>query len=632
MDFFAHQERARQRSSILVVFYGLAVLAIALGVYALLMTALHVGASDDPGQTPFWWNGSAFFWTMLLVPGVIMAGSAYKIQALRQGGGAGVARMLGGTPVRADTRDPEERRLLNVVEEMALATGIPVPMVYLLTEERGINAFAAGYSQRDAVIGVTRGCMQELSRDELQGVIAHEFSHIVNGDMRLNIRLMGVLFGIIMVTMIGRVLMRTGYMSGGSSRGGNKKGGNPLPLIGLALMIIGYVGVFFANLIKSAISRQREFLADAAAVQFTRNPNGIACALSRIARLSLGSKIRNTHAEEAGHLFFGDCSRRFVSLFATHPPLPERIRRIDTSGQLRETARKQTATTTPPPRDTESITAETELAGIVNLMAAQAIMGQTPARIEDATHDILQARVTLYAMLWFDQQTFQQRQREILTRLDPEALPYLNDALPSVRSLDAAARLPVAERLLPALRLMPPAFFPRFSQALIELTEANEEINLFEFAIRSMILRNLGAAFGTVERTEIRYRRIENVQTQIETLLAALARWGTPPQPQPHPVIGRACKACTWMPATRVMFHSRMWNLPSRACPTLHPLSNAGPSRPAPLPFCTMGISTRISMNCCGQSPMVSTFPCPHCNQPPGKLPREPAYDLHNQL
>lgn len=528
MDFFAHQERARQRSSILVVFYGLAVLAIALGVYAVLMTALNVGTMDDPEETLSWWNGAAFFWTMLLVPGVIMAGSAYKVHALRQGGGASVARMLGGTPVRADTRNPDERKLLNVVEEMALATGIPVPMVYLLTDEKGINAFAAGYSQRDAVIGVTRGCMQELSRDELQGVIAHEFSHIVNGDMRLNIRLMGILFGIIMVTMIGRVLMRTAYMSGGSSRGGNKKGGNPLPLIGLALMIIGYVGVFFANLIKSAISRQREFLADAAAVQFTRNPNGIASALSRIARLSMGSRVRSAHAEEAGHLFFGDCSRHFISLFATHPPLAQRIQRIDTSGQWQQMARTQTTAPKPLPKDTESIDADTELAGIVNLMAAQTIMNQTPARIEDATHDVLQARVTLYAMLWFDEKTFQQRQRESLTRLDPEALPYLDDALPSVRSLDPATRLPVAERLLPALRLMPPAFFPRFSQALIELTEANEEINLFEFAIRNMILRNLGAVFGTVDRAEIRYRSIENVQAQIETLLAALACWGTP--------------------------------------------------------------------------------------------------------
>jgi Zn-dependent protease with chaperone function len=189
---------------------------------------------------------------------VVLAGSAFKIMQLSKGGGA-VARSLGGRLVPPDTRDVHERKLLNVVEEMAIASGIAVPQVYVLDGETGINAFAAGFSPRDAAIGVTRGCIENLSRDQLQGVIAHEFSHIVNGDMRLNIRLMGVLFGILMLTVIGRVLLRTGFISGdggGRSRGGKKQGGNPLPFIGLALIVIGYIGVFFANLIKSAISRQ----------------------------------------------------------------------------------------------------------------------------------------------------------------------------------------------------------------------------------------------------------------------------------------------------------------------------------------------------------------------------------------
>ncbi len=531
MDFFAHQEQARKRSALLVVLYGLAVLAITLGVYAVLMVVFHV-AEEDPAAVRSWWNGAVAFWTFMLVPFVILTGSTVKVIELRNGGGVRVARMLGGSPVRPDTRDPAERKLLNVVEEMAIAAGVPVPSVYVLTEERGINAFAAGYSQRDAVIGVTRGCIQELSRDELQGVIAHEFSHIVNGDMRLNIRLMGILFGIIMITLIGQMLLRMGFFAGGGSRrrsGGKKEGGNPLPFIGIALIIIGYIGVFFANLIKSAISRQREFLADAAAVQFTRNPTGIASALNRIAKLSMGSKVVNPHASEAGHLFFGDCSKHFFALFATHPSLQERIHRIDATGSWQQAARK--ASVPPPPAGNDlaahEITEDTELAGVVNLAAAQAIMQMMPESVAEASQDPVKARATLYAMLWYDEPTFQQRQRESLARLDPEALALVDERVPALKRLDPAARLPLAERLLPALRIMPTTLYPKFTQALVELTEANEQVDLFEFAIRNMLLRQLGAVFGTVDKATIRYRSLDRVQPQIAILLGALARWGT---------------------------------------------------------------------------------------------------------
>ncbi len=546
MDFFAHQEQARKKSQILVVLYGAAVLAITVAIYALLMAVLNV-AADDPHHesTITWWNAAAAFWTVLLVPCVILTGSCSKVMQLRKGGGASVARMLGGTPVRPDTTDPDERKLLNVVEEMAIAAGVPVPMVYVMTTEQGINAFAAGYTQRDAVIGVTRGCMKTLSRDELQGVIAHEFSHIVNGDMRLNIRLMGVLFGIVMITLIGRILLRTVYFSGGGrSRGGKKEGGNPLPLIGLALIIIGYIGVFFANLIKSAISRQREFLADAAAVQYTRNPNGIASALSRIAKLSFGSRVSNPHAEEAGHLFFGDCSKHFFALFATHPSLQERIRRIDANIDLtapRSKSSMPTANPTP-----ENLSEEQELAGAINLAAAQAIMQMTPPAVEEASHDIVKARATLYAMLWFENKTFQQRQRASLERLDPEALAHVPEMLPSIQNIEPALRLPLAERLIPALRLMPPAFYPHFSKALVELTEANEEINLFEFAIRIMILRQLGSEFGAIHKPTVRYRDADKVKPQIEILLAALARWGTSSADAAEPCFRAGMQTLQW--------------------------------------------------------------------------------------
>ncbi len=235
-----------------------------------------------------------------------------------------------------DSTDPDERRLLNVVEEMAIASGLPVPPVYLLENEPGINAFAAGHTPGDAVIAVTSGTLRRLSRDELQGVIGHEFSHILNGDMRLNIRLMGVLFGILVIGIVGWIIFRSSF--GSPTRcpddDDDRKGFNPIPLIGLALYVIGYVGVFFGNLIKAAVSRQREFLADASAVQFTRNPDGLAGALKKIGALAEGSQIQDPHAEEASHLFFGKAVGgldHFFGLLASHPPLVERIRRIDPS-------------------------------------------------------------------------------------------------------------------------------------------------------------------------------------------------------------------------------------------------------------------------------------------------------------
>jgi Zn-dependent protease with chaperone function len=228
---------------------------------------------------------------------------------------------MGARAINPNTTDPDERKLLNVVEEMAIASGVPVPQVYVMDEEDGINAFAAGHKPGDATVTVTRGCMKILTRDELQGVIGHEFSHLLNGDMRLNLRLMGIIFGILCLAIIGRVLLQTG-------RGREK---NPLPLLGLALLVIGYIGVFFGRLIQAAVSRQREFLADASSVQFTRNPGGITGALKKIGGLGEnGSRLGHAHTEELSHMFFGNgVTAPFIGLLETHPPLAERIRAFD---------------------------------------------------------------------------------------------------------------------------------------------------------------------------------------------------------------------------------------------------------------------------------------------------------------
>ncbi|MCE3004308.1 MAG: M48 family metallopeptidase, partial [Xanthomonadaceae bacterium] len=333
MDFFAQQALARGQSRRLVVLFVVAVACIAASIAVVLMLVLDLGLASAQraaaGTTLFSRHAAAGGVAAAVTLLVIVIASAFKVARLR-GGGAVVARELGGSLVPSDTRDHRLRRLRNVVEEIAIASGVPVPEIYVLEQEPGINAFAAGWSPADAAVAVTAGALEHLDRDELQGVVAHEFSHILNGDMRLNIRLMGLLFGILVIGIAAReVLLR--------SRGSGRDGA-ALLLVALGIMIIGYVGLFFGRLIKAGVSRQREFLADASAVQFTRQNQGIAGALKKIAANAEGSQLAAHDGEEISHMLFGD-GVGYSRLFATHPPLVERIRRLDRGFDPRELAR-----------------------------------------------------------------------------------------------------------------------------------------------------------------------------------------------------------------------------------------------------------------------------------------------------
>src|SRR3974390_512049 len=320
-SFFQQQDSARRKTFQLVVYFVLAILILIALVYGLLLAF----SMYDAREPVSWWQPELL---LLAAPGVgllVGGASAFKVAQLASGGQA-VALMMGGEEVPGTTTDARQKRLLNVVEEMALAAGVPVPPVYVL-EEPGINAFAAGYAPGDAVVAVSQGCLNYLTRDELQGVVAHEFSHILNGDMRLNIRLIGLIFGIMALSIIGRILMLTSR--GRSSGRSDSRGG--LVLLGLSVFVLGLVGAFFGRLIMAAVSRQREYLADASAVQFTRNPLGIAGALKKIGGLGEnGSRGGAAHSEEDSHMFFGNgLPTPFFGLLATHPPLEERIRAID---------------------------------------------------------------------------------------------------------------------------------------------------------------------------------------------------------------------------------------------------------------------------------------------------------------
>ena len=329
MDFFRRQAETRRLSRWLVLLFILAVGACVIGVDFVVVIAVKILSANSEAfaaalEGPWYeqYPGLIFF-SSIVVIGVIFCSSLIKGSQLSAGGSV-VAESVGGERVTRDTGDPLRKRLLNVVEEMAIASGVPVPAVYVLEREAGINAFAAGHNPSNAAIAVTRGALTTLNRSELQGVVAHEFSHVLNGDMRLSTRLIGWLFGLMVIALIGRFVLRHAPRGGGG-----RKGGGAIAVVmaaALAVMILGYIGLFFGRLIQAAVSRKRESLADASAVQFTRDPTGLRGALVKIGALGVGSRFQDTDGEQVAHLLFASGVTR---AFATHPPLEERIREID---------------------------------------------------------------------------------------------------------------------------------------------------------------------------------------------------------------------------------------------------------------------------------------------------------------
>jgi Zn-dependent protease with chaperone function len=554
MDFFQNQEAARKKTGLLIVYFGLAVILIITTVYLAIATILHwaepSGRSDEPFSLLALWDPQLFGTVAVGTASLIGGGSLYKIASLA-GGGRTVAELLGGRLLPPQTTDPDERKILNVVEEMAIAAGTPVPPVYLLENEEGINAFAAGHSPNDAVIGVTLGCVRTLSRDELQGVIAHEFSHILNGDMRLDMRLMGVLFGILLIGLAGYILLRStsSVRVESNDRDGERRGGNPLPLIGLALYVIGYVGVFFANLIKSAVSRQREFLADASAVQFTRNPDGIAGALKKIGALAEGSSIREPRAEEASHMFFGNAggAGQLFGLLATHPPLVERIRRIDPSFdgdfskvRLEPPGDRGVAASarTPQPRarrfafNPAEAVARVGTIAAPQLLYAEGLLRDMPRTLAAHVQDPLGAQAVVFALLLDPGESVRQVQLAWLQRhVHPAVVRLMQTVVPAARELPPEARLPLVELAVPALRQMSRAQVHDFLAGVNTLVEADRKLTLFEYALQRLLLRHLVTYF--LERTppRPRYTNVEPLLRPTEVVLSDLA-WGGESSPE----------------------------------------------------------------------------------------------------
>ena len=554
MDFFEEQVFARKRSRRLVLLFALAVLGVIASVYLLAMLVYGLGAADAAGlrymtgdyddftqRALAFWNSGVFLFSLGSTALVVGLGSLYKIAQLRAGGPA-VALGLGGRRVDPDSTRLEERRLLNVVEEMAIASGVPAPEVYVLDREPGINAFAAGNTTSDAVIGVTQGSLHLLRRDELQGVIAHEFSHILNGDSRINLRAIGLLHGIFLLALIGRFLIR------GSAHSGKKEGGG-VAVIGIGLLGIGSIGVFFGRMIQSSISRQRELLADASAVQFTRDSAGLAGALKKIGGASTGSHLQTPKADEASHIFFSNAVRRlplFAGLFRTHPPLAERIRKLEPNwdGEFPAVALPRIAdgmSTPPGPPGLVRAFADGPTEQAVS-QALEHIGSPRPEQIAyarslhtalpnlwiHAVHQPPMAQAMVFGLLLAQDEVLRGTELLRLADLtDPETADLTLRFHSEAVDRSSGEKIALVDMALPTLRNLSADEYERFRQVVDALMQSDRRIDLFEYTLSRMIQRHLARHFEGAGPAPLRFRSLRSLLPDTRVLIASLARVGS---------------------------------------------------------------------------------------------------------
>lgn len=522
MDHFARQDHARRMTGRLLWLYLLAVSGIIGAIYL----TWQIGTEDG------WWNPETLAWISVSVVLIVGMGSLFKISQLSSGGGR-VAEMLGGILVDPLSQNPQYRQLLNVVDEMSIASGVPSPDVYILPEDSSINAFAAGFTIDDAVIGVTRGTLERLTRDELQGVIAHEFSHILNGDMRLNLRLMGLLFGILCLAILGRIVFRIGIhtRSSSSSDGKSLAGNFLIMLAGGVLFLVGMLGVFFARLIQAAVSRQREYLADAAAVQFTRNPTGIASALYKIGKYS--GRISSPEASEAGHLFFGNAlSASWFGWLSTHPPIEKRIAAIDPHfdpESVRHIPRPPR-----PPEDGSAAPVPHDWLGHrqrpspASLEVAGGILAGFASGVREEVRELGCAVALVYALLLDTDETMRRTQLEALqaSGVTPATIQAAGKWFETAQTWTSQERVSLLDLAIPTLRKLSPAQYRDFRQQTLALIGADGQVHLFEYLLQKILARHLDRFFVPPRKEVPEFRHLPPLLPDIAVLLSAAAYLG----------------------------------------------------------------------------------------------------------
>lgn len=535
MDFFEHQDKARRKTGQLVLFFLLGVLItvflinlLGYGIYWSFVR--YMGMEADASVQA--WLVSNYSWQLSLAAVLIIAaGSLVAYLDLREGGQV-VARWAGAQPVDYDSQDAGLRRFINVVEEMSIASGTPVPSLYVMPREHAINAFVAGYQADQAVLVVSQGALDNLDRDELQGVIGHEYSHILNGDMRLNIRLMAVLAGLIQIGQLGQWLLDWRTVSSRDSRERFA-----IPLLGLGLVVIGYVGVLTGRLIKAAVSRQREYLADASSVQFTRNPDGIAGALYKIREHSMGALLTHRHAEDMSHFCFGEA----VSLskrLATHPPLDDRIRRVNPTyltrarHRSRQSETPEEAITRSKPDAYEQLmgAAVVGLAGQVtpaHLDYARQLYKHIPEQVRAAVHQSAGARAYCYSQIMLASPGHEQTILDAIKTEDTASLDSLQRLWPYAKQLDAQLRLPILDMAIPVLKRFSETDRLIFLDRIDRLILTDNQTRLPEWILAAQLRHHLQPG---QQKPQGRSKPFRDCEPAVLSLLSALVYQNREPE------------------------------------------------------------------------------------------------------
>lgn len=582
MNFFEHQDDARRSTRRLVILFILAVVCLIVITNVAIIASLWFFDASIFQKQQVYTEGvqrldynarSIESFLQYLDLGLISKISFTVVSIIAlviffkrselSGGGKVIATRLGGRLISPDTQDAQERVILNVVEEMSIASGTAVPPVYLLPE-MGINAFAAGFNPNDAVIGISKGAVQHLNREQLQGVVAHEFSHIFNGDMRLNINLIAVLAGILFIGHSGWFVVR---MFGGTRvRRSSRNSGSALIIVGFLLVVIGYIGSFFGNLIKAAVSRQREFLADASAVQFTRNPEGIAGALKLIGGSGFGSRMQAAHTEEMSHMFFSNALNNSLanginSMFATHPPLEQRIQRIEPrwNGKYLKTsnedsmdtqaARSESAQNLSSEELSKGMSQKEKFINIASSAVAVSHLAQSvdhigepdeqsyqqahehldaiSQTIKDAVHRLPGAKALMYLLLLDTQKDSRVKQQNYLnSQEDDETKKEILALYKAVQEMPKNERLDLVELAIPALKTMSKEAYDDFLKHLVFLLKSDNTIDLFEWLLHSLLVHYLKPHFYKVKPKKAKYRNLSRLRNECKFLLSYLTYFG----------------------------------------------------------------------------------------------------------
>lgn len=538
MDFFEHQDKARSLSTKLLLYFFIALAAILFAVnFVVYISFLFI---ESPGEYSRWLDSDNSHWTFFLTLCVIFLGSFFRWRNLKRGGGDAVAQMAGARQINYDNANSKEKQYINVVEEMAIASGTPVPNIYIIDNELAINAFVAGYSASQAIICVTEGALKTFNRVELQAVVGHEFSHILNGDMRLNIKLMSLLAGILLIGEIGGFLLHNNSARRRWKVSSERNGGNLLPL-GIALILIGYVGVFFGRLIKAGVSRQREYLADASAVQFTRNKDGIAQALYKIQQNQFGAVLKGKYGESLSHMCFG-ASREFsfAKMLATHPPLEDRIKRVSPTfftqkkyekmvdDVSEESLQQQPQKTSEPLLNMSGAQMLSSIGEVqpVHLVIAHQLYRSIPQVVRTWTHQSDGAIAFILGQVLVASPKHQQAILNQAKRQYPKACVCLKKFWPFIKANKVELRAPVLELCIATLKKLPQEKAQEFIDVLQGWVEFDQKLEGFEWVMLVLITKQLAPKM-------IKHKKISNLaagEQDIKLVLSTLVYANSEPK------------------------------------------------------------------------------------------------------